>query len=335
MEDELRGALAALLDGLPPRRVTAAVDRLMACYRGGAFHEPVLGDRGDVIAYAAYRMPATFAAASAAFGALARRTGTWSPGSHLDLGGGTGAAVWAAAATWGDGPRQTRVVDQAREALALGGELAARGTARAVRDTDWRRRSLLGAVARPWTAELVTACYVLGELTEEDRAAVVRGAAEAAGEAVVLIEPGTPDGFERIRAAREQLVAAGLRVLAPCPHSVACPIAPGADWCHFAARVSRSALHRRVKGGTLPYEDEKFSYVAAVRAGGTPAPARVVRRPRVRKGQVLLDLCTAEGVLDSTAVTKRQGADYRAARNIGWGDSWPPGPATGGPPPAV
>ena len=130
-------------------------------------------------------------------------------------------------------------------------------------------------------------------------------------------------GYLRIREARERLTAAGLRVVAPCPHSTACPIEPGADWCHFAARVSRSSLHRQVKGGTLPYEDEKFSYVAAARLEAPTGKARVVRRPQIRKGQVLLDVCAPDRGLARETVTKRQGARYRAARDTAWGDAWP------------
>lgn len=101
----------------------------------------------------------------------------------------------------------------------------------------------------------------------------------------------------------------------------------GADWCHFAARVSRSSLHRQVKGGSLPYEDEKFSYVVAVRDGVEdvrPAESRVVRRPLIRKGQVLLDLCVSPPALTRGTVTKRHGPLYRSARDTDWGDSWPP-----------
>jgi ribosomal protein RSM22 (predicted rRNA methylase) len=100
---------------------------------------------------------------------------------------------------------------------------------------------------------------------------------------------------------------------------------PGDDWCHFAARVARSSLHRQVKGGTLAYEDEKYSYVAAVHPALVPvrpAAARVVRRPQVRKGHVLLDLCAGDGTLPRITVTKRQGTPYRAARDAQWGDAW-------------
>lgn len=87
--------------------------------------------------------------------------------------------------------------------------------------------------------------------------------------------------------------------------------------------VSRSSLHRQVKGGSLPYEDEKFSYVAAARFPVTPAASRIVRRPQIRKGQVLLDLCGPDESLHRTTVTKRHGALYRAARDTSWGAPWP------------
>ncbi|MZE79057.1 rRNA methyltransferase, partial [Streptomyces sp. SID5475] len=95
------------------------------------------------------------------------------------------------------------------------------------------------------------------------------------------------------------------------------------------------------------YEDEKFAYVAATRlpapapdadadagadgeAPAGPAVPRVVRHPQIRKGQVLLDLCTPEGTLRRETVTKRHGAGYRRARDTAWGDTWPPPPAAPG-----
>ncbi|MFI1308096.1 small ribosomal subunit Rsm22 family protein [Streptomyces sioyaensis] len=317
MHEELRAALAGLLDGLPPTQAAQAVDRLISNYRGRTPTDaPVLRDRADVAAYAAYRMPATFEAVRAALAAFAARVPDWSPATHLDIGGGTGAATWATAATW-DGPRST-VLDWAQPALDLGRELA-EGV---LPDTRWQRRTIGEGLTVPPGTDLVTVSYVLGELRPEDRRAVVAAAATA--RAVVLIEPGTPDGYLRIREARTQLTDAGLRIVAPCPHSDTCPIVPGEDWCHFSARVSRSSLHRQVKGGSLPYEDEKFSYVAATTLDAIPAPARVTRKPQLRKGQVLLDLCTTTDGLQRTTITKRHTPEYRQARNTSWGDPWPP-----------
>ncbi|MFF9864170.1 small ribosomal subunit Rsm22 family protein [Streptomyces sp. NPDC013953] len=320
--EALRDALAGLLDGLPPTKAAQAVDRLIASYRGTTPTDaPVLRDRSDVVAYAAYRMPATLEAVRAALGALRDAAPEWVPGTHTDIGGGTGAASWAVAEAW-DSAARTTVLDWAEPALALGRELAAVSGVPGLTGAAWQR-SRISAALRIESSDLVTVSYVLKELTEQDRAAVVTEAARAA-QAVVIVEPGTPDGYARIIAARDALVAAGLRIAAPCPHSAACPIEPGTDWCHFAARVSRSSLHRQVKGGSLAYEDEKFSYIVATRFPVAPAPARVTRKPQIRKGQVLLDLCTEGDGLRRDTVTKRHGTLYKAARDAAWGDEWPP-----------
>ncbi|MFH8768385.1 small ribosomal subunit Rsm22 family protein [Streptomyces sp. NPDC017958] len=318
--DALRASLAHLLDGLPPKQAAGAVERLIANYRGATPTDaPILRDRADVAAYAAYRMPATFEAVRSALEAFADAVPDWTPGSHVDVGGGTGAATWAVTATW-PGERSVTVLDWAEPALALGLEIAEANPA--LRDARWQR-ARIGTALTLDNADLVTVSYVLNELAEADRTALVDAAA-AAAQSVVIVEAGTPAGYARVIEARDRLVRAGFRIAAPCPHSAACPIVPGTDWCHFSARVSRSSLHRQVKGGSLAYEDEKFSYVAATRLPAEPAPARVVRRPQIRKGQVLLDLCEADEQLRRTTVTKRHGDLYKAARDADWGDAWPP-----------
>ncbi|MFH0522267.1 small ribosomal subunit Rsm22 family protein [Streptomyces sp. M41] len=318
--DALRGALASLLDDLPPRQAAQAVERLIATYRGATpTDSPILRDRADVAAYAAYRMPATFEAVRAALEAFADAVPDWTPGTHTDVGGGTGAATWAVSATW-PGERGVTVMDWAEPALAIGREIAAANPA--LDKARWQR-ARIGSGLSLEAPDLVTVSYVLNELTAADRTALLDTVAGAA-RSVVIVEPGTPDGYTRVIEARDRLVAAGFHIAAPCPHSAACPIVPGTDWCHFAARVSRSSLHRQIKGGSLAYEDEKFSYVAATRLPVTPAPARVVRKPQIRKGQVLLDLCETEPALRRTTVTKRHGDLYKAARDADWGDAWPP-----------
>ncbi|MEV8428327.1 small ribosomal subunit Rsm22 family protein [Streptomyces chartreusis] len=318
--ETLRMALATLLDDLPPRQAAQAVDRLIANYRGATPTDaPILRDRADVAAYAAYRMPATFEAVRSALEAFARTVPDWTPATHTDVGGGTGAATWAVSTTW-PGERGVTVLDWAEPALAIGREIAAADPT--LDKARWQRTRIDSTLTLD-PADLVTVSYVLNELTARDRAALLDTVASAA-RTVTIVEPGTPDGYTRVIEARDRLIAAGFRIAAPCPHSAACPIVPGTDWCHFSARVSRSSLHRRIKGGSLAYEDEKFSYVAATRLPATPAPARVVRKPQIRKGQVLLDLCETDPSLHRTTITKRHGDLYKAARDTEWGDAWPP-----------
>jgi ribosomal protein RSM22 (predicted rRNA methylase) len=138
-----------------------------------------------------------------------------------------------------------------------------------------------------------------------------------------VIEPGTPDGYQRIMAARDVLVGMGLRVVAPCPHSDACPLLGTRDWCHFASRIHRSPLHRRLKSADLQHEDEKFAYVVATRTPVEPLrKSRILRHPQIRKGLVMMQLCQLDGTTAQTLVSKRQGDTYRAARHADWGDSW-------------
>jgi ribosomal protein RSM22 (predicted rRNA methylase) len=323
LPDDLRAALAGQLASTAPSRASVQAERLMDSYRGTTpTAAPILRDAADAAAYAAYRMPATYAAVRTALGAFRLRAGGWAPATHLDLGGGTGAATWAVADAWPGSGHASTVLDWSQPALTLGAALARGAHTASVRGASWQRQPL-GAAARLPAGDHVTVSYVLGELTAADREALVPAAAAAAGGAVVIVEPGTPEGYARVIAARDQLIAAGLHVVAPCPHDDACPVT-GTDWCHFAARVQRTALHRQIKGATLPYEDEKFSYVAAARFPAAPAAGRVVRHPQIRKGLVLLDVCGVPPALDRTTVSKRQGQLYRAARDTEWGDQWPP-----------
>ena len=119
--------------------------------------------------------------------------------------------------------------------------------------------------------DLVTASYLLNELPEAARPRLIERLWQATAGVLVIVEPGTPAGYSRILAARDALIRHGANVIAPCPHAQACPlVAP--DWCHFAARVARSRRHRLAKAATVPWEDEKFSYVALAREPNASAP---------------------------------------------------------------
>lgn len=319
--EELRSALDRYAQDLDPIQVTKHVEALSTRYRaGGAASSPILNTPAHVAAYAIYRMPATFAAVEAALRQSTRSRSDFAPVTLLDLGGGTGAAAWAAASVF---PSLTRVivVDHSESALDLGRRLTAGTSIPALRDIAWRHGELGGDVPE---ADLVIVSYVLSELTPATQREVV-AAATRAGSVVVVVEPGTPDGYRRVLAAREGLLARGGSVIAPCPHDHACPLERN-DWCHFAIRITRSSLHRRAKNARLGHEDEKFTYVAAHMGGqdGNRATSRVLRNPAKRKGLVQLNLCQPDGTAHTEVVSKRQGPAYRAARSVEWGDRWPP-----------
>lgn len=319
-EPALREALALAARGVPERELTAATEALVSRYRAvAAASAPILASRVHVAAYAAYRMPATTAALRHVLRTVAESG--FEPESLLDLGGGTGAAAWAAAETFPTLSRVT-VLDQVDAALELGRALVADAPSEALRTARFERR-LLDDLPES-RADLVTVSYVLSELTVDQRSRLVT-AAMARGRVVAIAEPGTPDGYQRILAVRRQLLEAGWLLLGPCPHELDCPLSQG-DWCHFVARVSRSAEHRRLKGAQLSYEDEKFSWVAAAAPGimrPRPNAGRVLRHPLKRKGLVEFQVCRPDGTAGREVISKKAGERYRAARDTHWGDELP------------
>ncbi|MCG7428656.1 small ribosomal subunit Rsm22 family protein [Dermacoccus nishinomiyaensis] len=350
----LRDALEREASGTAIKQLSDAVTRLSTRYRAvAAADEPILARPVDVLAYAHYRMPATFGAVRSALRALAD-SGVFdadSVTSMVDLGGGTGAAAWAAADVF-ETLRDISVLDQVPAALDLGQRLARASGVPALERTVWqegRVGSWNVTVGAPsgGGADLATVSYVLSELSAQQADRIVAEATSAATRAVVIVEPGTPDGYARILRARDQLLEQSWSVAAPCPHQGACPLLAKTepDWCHFAARVNRSSVHRQIKGGELSHEDEKFSYVAMVRepahvAQGVPLrdgvdltqrpserDARIIRHPKKNKGFVELQVCEAldasglAGQVRRAVVTKKAGPAYKQARDAGWGDA--------------
>ncbi|WP_295847918.1 small ribosomal subunit Rsm22 family protein, partial [Tardiphaga sp.] len=168
-------------------------------------------------------------------------------------------------------------------------------------------------------AELVIASYVINELSDAARQRLVAAMWAKTVDTLIIIEPGTPAGHARILDARGQLIADGGHVLAPCPHDGACPLqAP--DWCHFTQRLQRSQAHRQLKSAELPYEDERFSYVALSRTPPAARPPRVLAQPLTTKVAVTARLCTEAGVITATA-PRRDKPAYARFRKLDWGDA--------------
>lgn len=329
----LSEAIAIASEGRPEALLGRTVAAMSDAYRrsgrpaGGSF------DPNAALAYALYRLPATYAAIAAAFAQTSDARPAPTPASLLDLGSGPGTALWAARAVW-PSLREAVAVERDAAMRGLGERLMRHANAQDVPNTRWLGNDLR-ALSVHTRADLVVLAYVLGELPEAERPPVVAALWRAASDLLVLVEPGTPAGFERIRVARDALRALGAYVVAPCPHDGACPL-QGDDWCHFSARLERAPAHRRLKGGTLGYEDEKFAFVAVARTAPLTRRSRVLRHPEVRPGHVVLTLCTGEGIRHRT-VAKSAGDRYRVARSLRWGASLPadgalPADGSGAPP---
>ena len=278
----------------------------------------VMATAAHRLAYAAVRMPATFAAARSVFTAIRRLMPDRRITSLLDLGAGPGTAGWAALEVFEE-LQQITLVEQDAGWIQLGKSLAQTGENAMLAQADWVQANLR-AIASFTAHDLVVSSYALGEMAPKVARALVQASWAATRTAIVIIEPGTMRGFGLMRELRDELIALGGHVIAPCPHQYACPM-PANDWCHFAQRFPRSSLHRRLKIGTLGYEDEKFSYIVASKHLSKPVTARVIRHPLRHAGHTHLRLCTADG-LQSITVTRSDNAPWQRARKSEWGDQW-------------
>ena len=84
---------------------------------------------------------------------------------------------------------------------------------------------------------------------------------------------------------------------------------------------TRSRVHRQAKNAEVPWEDEKFSYVAVSRRPASTIGARVIARPRKASGRVTLKLCRPDGSAGDQLFSRRDGALFKRASRADWGSS--------------
>lgn len=312
----LKAAIEERCAAHPTSDLIAAARNISERYRNESGHgKRLLTQDVEALSYAVVRMPATYGAVSAAL--------HWSLecfdekiSSVLDVGAGTGAATWAVRGILVDSIEIT-CLEREEAMIRLGSGLMQADDQ--LKQVQWVRHDLASTPVAQ-RADLVVASYALNELSEDKRAEVLRNLWECAGKMLLIVEPGTPVGFSQLRKARKTLIDMGGQVAAPCVHQGECPL-PADDWCQFTARVSRSRLHKLLKGGDVPYEDEKFSYLAVVKGEAHPAACRILRHPQKESGRITLRLCTLDGVQDQ-AVTKKHGEQFKRARKADSGDAF-------------
>jgi ribosomal protein RSM22 (predicted rRNA methylase) len=309
----LKAHIDTLLEGISRNDLALRASIISTAYRSGDASVAAIADETSAIAYVLSRMPATYAATLAVFEAVREALPEFAPTSLLDAGCGPGTASWAATQSW-DEIAQVTLADSNPAFLAVAKILTADLPANAT----WLVANL-DASALP-RMDLVTASYVLAEIEDAKLPQVVERLWSSTNEILVLIEPGTPAGFRRIRVARDHLIASGAHALAPCTHDAPCPIT-GSDWCHFSQRLPRSRDHLKVKSASVPFEDERFSYMAVTRRPvGRSNRARIIAPPQESKAGVSLPLCTARG-LHQAFVSRRQREVFAALHKARWGDT--------------
>jgi ribosomal protein RSM22 (predicted rRNA methylase) len=320
---DVKAALSRLAHGLSRKAVGERAAAQSQTYRAGGGSQRI-ATADDALAYAFTRLPATYAAVAAVFNAMHDTLPGFAPRTLLDVAAGPGTAAFAAVQAF-DSLEDVRLVDANARLRDLALTLMAGADSAVLRQAAergaYRYGDALTLLAGAEPADLVTASYAAGEIAPGDLTRFARLLWAATAGALVIVLPGTPDGCTTMLRLRADLIAAGARVAAPCPHDRPCPLQPPA-WCHFAQRLPRSRDHLQVKGAGVPFEDEKFSYVVLSRTPPQPVHARVLAPPHVTKSAVTAKLCKRGGIETETAA-RRDAEAYRCFKSWRWGDLAP------------
>lgn len=296
----------------PLSKLKTAAEKLYAQYRASKNSFALFSDSTARLAYLGMRMPATYAAISCALDECRQRFIGWTPRSLVDIGAGPGTGGWAAAEQFLS-LESIHFVEPSKEMASLGQRLASHSPIAALRQAQW---SLPPHIP---SSDLALLSYLVAELSLGQRNDLLEELWKKIQGVIVIVEPGTPDGYQRIIEIRQWALDRGAQLVAPCPHQRPCPM-QRPQWCHFPARVERTKLHKLLKNASLGYEDEKFSYIAFGKIPVRPPTGRIVGNPIKQKGFVQISLCI-EGRCEERIVSRKQ-EGYRSARDAKYGEAW-------------
>ena len=166
--------------------------------------------------------------------------------------------------------------------------------------------------------DLVVASYMINELKEEQINDVINKIWNISNKMILIVEPGTMQGYHNIMKAKEILVNLGGKIIAPCMSKI-CNLEKD-DWCNFYCRVQRTKIHKNLKEGDSPFEDEKFIYIA-ISKDEVPNEyeARIIRHPLVYNGYIKLKVCKPNEIKELT-ITKKDKELFKRVKKLNHGD---------------
>lgn len=218
-------------------------------------------------AYLLFYWPVSYAQARQVLGELSRR-----PRSVLDLGSGPGPLSFAALDA---GASSVVAADRSEQALALCRALATEAE-QPIATRSWDPQS--GKAKAPdGDFDTITMGHVLNELFGTGEAAVARRSLLAEelltrvkkGGSLVVLEPALRDTSRELLKLRDQLVAKGHAIRAPCLFRGSCPaLIKESDWCHAERAWTMPPLVEGLaRAAGLHKEALKMSYLVVAPRG--------------------------------------------------------------------
>lgn len=313
---ELRNLIERKIDGIDLKLLQRNSEGVSLKYRNDVRDgKRLVTEEIEALAYVAVRMPATYGAVYTVLKNCFDIYG-FKIDSVLDVGAGTGAGTWAVRSF----VNLENAVCLEREDVmrSLGESLMKETEIGELQNVRWEKFDLVTSEME-YKADLVICSYVLNELSDEDKQIALDKLWKATNKILLIIEPGTPKAFSEIKELRAFLVNNGGNIVAPCPNNDKCKL-PENDWCHATCRVARTKIHKFLKNGDVPYEDEKFSYIAVTKENVEKGRfARVLRHPKIESGKITLQVCSNNGI-EEQVITKKDKELFKTARKAGCGD---------------
>lgn len=276
--------------------------------------QTLLSKEKEALAYSIMRMPATFCAVTVALRNTLNIATNCDIETVLDIGAGTGAATWA-----------INEMIEPKEIICLEREEAMRNVGQALmkyseemEKVEWINADITDSQLIKG-ADLIVTSYMINELKPEERKSVIQKLLNLDSKIILIIEPGTPEGFKNIKEVQRNALENGLCIVAPCTSQEICKL-PENDWCHTTVRVERNKTHKLLKSADAPYEDEKFSYIAISKENLGTAESRILRHPIIETGKITLKLCT-NGNIEEKIITKKEKEQFKLAKKKRCGDS--------------
>ena len=269
--------------------------------------------KSEAIAYAIARMPATYGAIS---NAIEKTMEIYNPkiNSVADIGAGTGSACIAV--------NEIMDVDEIdcfeREEVMLevGREICSNYSP--IKDkVSWNKLDIVNDTIDN-KYDMVVSAYMINELKENQISDVIDKIWKMTNDIVIIIEPGTVQGYNNIMKVKEKIIELGGNIISPCM-SKKCGLSKD-DWCNFYCRVQRTKMHKNLKVGEASFEDEKFMYIAVTKKQiNIDNKSRIIRHPLIYNGFIKLKVCNNEGVQE-IRVTKKEKERFKIAKKAKHGD---------------
>ncbi len=273
----------------------------------------LLKNYDEAIAYAISRMPATF---GAVYNSLKSSLEIYNPTikTIADIGAGTGSATIAV--------NELLNVEniecfEREETMQNVGRMIFEHYDNLSKKVKWNKIDICNDEIKE-KYDLVISSYMLNEISDEKKENIIEKMWKTTGKILLIVEPGTMQGYKNIINAKTKLIELGGYIIAPCK-SNQCKLAEN-DWCNFSCRVQRTKVHRELKDGDAPYEDEKYMYIAVSKEKiDNNDKKRILRHPMIHSGFVKLKVCDDEKIEEIT-ITKKDKEKFKIARKSKSGD---------------